>query len=171
MKTFRVPIAALMALVLLCGLAFAALRSLSMPGANAAVVGMWTMVFAAVIGSRYGRYRAFSDGFWIVGGGYAVLAFAPGSATEVRPYLATSVLLEEVAVRLELPKRVGWYRFGTLSGKVTTSRSSAFPGLSGLDEGDRYERIGHSVAAIVHGIAGGTLAGALAARRRTEEAT
>ncbi len=79
-------------------------------------------------------------------------------------YLATSLLLDRVAERLELPKRVGWYRFGPA--RITRARQAAFPALGGLDEGDRYERIGHSVAAIVHGIAGGTLAAVLAARGR-----
>ncbi len=62
MKTFRVPIAALMGLVMVCGLAFAAFRSLSTQGANMAFAAMWTILFAAVVGSRYGRHRNFWGG-------------------------------------------------------------------------------------------------------------
>jgi hypothetical protein len=168
MRWLRPPIAGLMALVFATGLSLAAFRSLSGQAANATFVAMWAVLLAAVVASRYGRYRTFWAGFGIVGGGYALLAFAPGAASETRPYLATSVVLDEVAQRLELTKRPAWYRLGSLSGKVARTRTSPFSGLSGLDEAERYERIGHSVAAIVHGIAGGTLAVVIAVRARRE---
>jgi hypothetical protein len=156
MKSFCVPIAGLMGLVLFCALSFAAFRSLSYQAAILAFTGMWLAVLAGVVASRFGRYRTFWTGFSVVGGGYALLAFAPGTWEDIRPHLLTSSILEDVAWRLELPNRIGWNRGGLVLMTATGFKAIQKPG--GLGEADRYERIGHSVAAIVHGIGGGVFA-------------
>ncbi len=162
MKSRRMSISWMMGLVLLVALSIAAFRSLSAEASILAFSAMWAALLAGVLASRYGRHRTFWNGFSIVGVAYALLAFAPGASTEVRPYLVTSLILDEIATRLELPKRAGWNQFGA----ITASRLGRYPTLVMLNGGTPYERIGHSVSAIVHGIGGGLVAVALAARGR-----
>jgi hypothetical protein len=165
MKSWRMSISWMMALVLFVALCIAAFRSLSAEASILAFSAMWAALIGGVLAWRYVRHRVFWHGFSIAGIAYALLAFAPGASTETRPYLATSLILDEIAVRLELPKRVGWRQFGGYY-RGSTARIMAFPGLGGLDEGSRYERIGHSISAVVHGVGGGLVAMILAARGR-----
>lgn len=155
MKSFRVPIAALMGLVLFCALAFAAFRSLSQRAAVLAFTGMWLALLAGVVAARYGRYRTFWTGFSIVGVGYALLAFAPGTAEGIRPYLLTSTILDEIAGRLGLPNRQTWSQYNVIMGMRGVARVVRVPG--GPFQVQYYDRIGQSVAAVVHGIGGGVL--------------
>jgi hypothetical protein len=171
MKSFRVPIAGLMGLVLFSALSFAAFRSLSYQAAVLAFTGMWLMLLAGAVAARYGRHRTFWTGFSVVGGGYALLAFAPGASEQVRPYLLTSTILDEIAGRLELTKRAGWSRPPAVRA-IAAGGTAANPlrWWGGTPVMDNYERIGQSVAAIVHGIGGGLFAALLAFLNRRREA-
>jgi hypothetical protein len=166
MKPFRLPILGLMAVVLGCGLAFAALREPSAQWASLTFTAAMTVLLFALLALFVGRYRTFWLGFVIFGWGYAYLAFGPRQWDEARPFLYTSRILSDayqallksatpaVQARLTSPTNVGY--------------ESGAPGLRSDDlktGGERFQRIGHSIASILHGVAGGLLAVFLARRK------
>ncbi len=116
----------------------------------------------AVLQLKYGRARAFWFGFVVCGGAYAWLAFAPGSWLQVRPYLLTSHPLGDLAVALGLTKPSRNVVEGDLPNVIFAAGLN--PWFATV-EGDRFQRIGHSLAAILHGIGGGLLAVFLARSR------
>jgi hypothetical protein len=109
----------------------------------------------AVLQLRFGRARAFWFGFVVVGGGYAFLAFAPGAWLEIRPYLLTSHPLGDLADALRLTKTSPKVVEGDLPNVVLAAGLN--PWFATV-QGDRFQRIGHSLAVIIHGVAGGVLA-------------
>lgn len=91
----RLTIAALIGLVALFAVTFAALRT-SSPYWAAAMVSLTVLVLlGSVTASIWGRHRARWSGFAIFGWGYFVLAFCSPFREVVRPHLLTSVAIVE----------------------------------------------------------------------------
>jgi hypothetical protein len=117
----------------------------------------------AILQLKYGHPRAFWFGFVVCGGGYTWLAFAPGAWLQVRPYLLTSHPLGDLADALGLTKTSRNVVPGDLPNVILVAGLN--PWFATV-EGDRFQRVGHSLAAILHGVAGGLLAVFLDRRRR-----
>jgi cbb3-type cytochrome oxidase subunit 3 len=170
MRPFRVSILGLMGLILLCGVWFAWFRRPTFHAASFAFTTMLTILLLALIALRYSRSRDFWFGFVVLGWGYAILAFAPGCWMGVRPYLITSHPLGDLADLLGLTRTRPPNIFN-IDGDYNPGR---VPGDSGLnpwfrfDRGERFQRIGHSFAAILHGVIGGLIAVFLASRRHRQ---
>ncbi len=122
-----------------------------------------TVLLFALVQVRYGRPRAFWFGFAVFGWGYALLAFAPGAWEQTRPYLLTSHPLGDLAYALGLTKTSPHVVPGDLPNVILAAGLN--PWFATI-EGDRFQRVGHSLAAILHGVAGGVLAVFLERRRR-----
>jgi hypothetical protein len=150
MRSFRMPIFGLMGIVLACGLALAAIKSPTYQAVSVTFTVALTILLASIVGAIFG---------W----GYAILAFAPGAWVEIRPYLVTSRLLDSLSYRMQIRfNEVGWVGMSDATHRMDS-------GLEDWDltvKGNCFQRIGHSIAAIVHGFAGGVLAVWLANRSR-----
>jgi hypothetical protein len=94
----RFSIAGLMAVVLVCGVAVAALRNASEIWAGILLLLTLGLLAAALLGVAYRREagRAGWIGFALFGWGYLTLAFGPWFAEQVRPQLPTTRLLDYV---------------------------------------------------------------------------
>jgi hypothetical protein len=170
MRPFRVSILGLMGLILLCGVWFAWLRRPTFHASSFAFTTMLTILLLSLLALRYSRLRDFWFGFVVLGWGYALLAFAPGCWMGVRPYLITSHPLGDLADLLGLTRRPppGDYLF---NGVIDPGRVPFDSGLNPWfrsDKGEQFQRIGHSFAAILHGVIGGLLAVFLASRRHRQ---
>jgi hypothetical protein len=155
MKHIRFSMFGLMGVVVASGLAFAALRKPTFHAASLTMTAVLTILFFALLAAKFGNHRTFAFGFAVFGWGYAILALAPGFWSGVRPYLIASHLLGDLANLLNLPNAEqphpnhDWTRVPLDSGLdvwFTTVR------------GERFQRIGHSLFAVVHGVFGGFLA-------------
>src|SRR5438270_8186539 len=104
----RFSIAGLMFVVLLIAVGVAALRSASQLWAGMIFTLTLALLGVAVIGVIYrrGARRAFWLGATLFGGGYLIVSFGPWFATEVRPYLVTSALLDALDARMH-PRQGG----------------------------------------------------------------
>lgn len=172
MTTWRMSILGLMCVVVPCAVWSVWLIRPTFHAASFAFTTALTILLIALLQLRYGRDRAFWFGFVVFGWGYALLAFAPGSWTQIRPYLITSHPLGDLASALGFPGRGGAieFNFNDLNDSPTmTIRKAGLNPWFATIEGDRFQRIGHSLAAILHGVAGGLLAVFLAARRRAAD--
>jgi len=157
----QASILGLLGMVLASALGFAALRASTPLAASLAFTAAMTAILVAALTLALDRSRTFSLGFLIFGGGYAYLAFAPGSAEDVRPHLATTGALNALYDAMPPPNEPKWYRFNNYRYEA---RDDGF-GRSYLGPGYFcFQRVGHSIAAIGHGLVGGVLA--LAIRRR-----
>jgi hypothetical protein len=168
MRSFRLPIVGLMGIVLACGLGFAAIKSPTFQVVSVTFTVALTILLASIVGAIFGRYRAFWIGFAIFGWGYAILALAPGAWTSVRPYLVTSHLINGLANAMNLPRGGAGLTNFTMR-EVPFQEDSGLGDWNGTYTGNRLQRIGHSLAAVVHGVAGGVLAAWLAKRARDRE--
>jgi len=91
----RLTIAALIGLVALCAVTFAALRTSSPYWASAMVSLTILVLLGSVVASVWGRHRALWSGFAIFGWGYFLLAFCSPFRDVVRPHMLTSVAIVE----------------------------------------------------------------------------
>jgi hypothetical protein len=164
MKSWRITILGMMGIVLACGVAFYWLMRPTFHAASLAFTAALTILLVALLELRYGRLRTFWFGFVVFGWGYLLLAMAPGAWSEVRPYLITSHLLGDLADVLGhtnpstlIVRRLDYGRVPPDS-KVNLWFHT--------DEGNQFQRVGHSLAAILHGVAGGLLAVFLSRRSR-----
>jgi hypothetical protein len=166
---FRVGILGLMGVVLACGVWFFWLSRPTFHGASLAFTAALTVILFATLAAIYGSYRTFWVGFAVFGWVYLALAFAPGAGTDIRPYLVTSHLLGDLANLLGLSSN-GLELHG--NSPFLTIGDAWIPTDSGIDawlrtdKGRRFQRVGHSLAAILHAFAGGLLAVFLARRTR-----
>jgi hypothetical protein len=119
----RLSIAALMTVVLVCGLAAAALRDASQTWA-----GLLTLVTLGLLGfallgilHRRGSARAFWQGFALFGWGYGVLAFGPWFVDQVQPKLPTTQLLGYLYGKLHPTPASGVQLAGTWGQAVTVN--------------------------------------------------
>jgi MFS family permease len=160
---WRMSVLGLMAMILICGLGFAALRSPSALGASATFTSVLTALLISILGVLYGRHRTFWLGFVVFGWGYALLALSPWCWYEVRPFLLTTRLLGDLARHLGLQS--GGYILD--GGEIAKIPAAAEIGdWNSTLEGQRFQRIGHSLAVVLHGFAGALLAVVLDARRQ-----
>jgi hypothetical protein len=161
MKHIRFSMLGLLGVVVASALAFAALRKPTFHAASLTMTAVLTILLFALLAAKFGRYRTFAFGFAVFGWGYAVLALAPGFWTDVRPYLIASHLLGDLANLL-----------GLTNNRERSLNSNLLPRGSGLDawfmtiHGERFQRIGHSLFAVLHGVFGGFLAVWIEARRK-----
>jgi hypothetical protein len=130
--------------------------------ASLAFTAALTVLLFAILQARFGCHRAFWFGFVVFGWGYMLLAFAPGSWTQIRPYLLTSHPLGDLAVALGLTRTSRNVVEGDLPNIIFAAGLN--PWFATV-EGDRFQRVGHSLAALAHGVAGGLLAMFLERRR------
>jgi hypothetical protein len=125
-----------------------------------------TVLLIALLQLHYGRERAFWFGFVVFGWGYALLAFAPGAWMQIRPHLITSHPLGDLANALGLTKTSSLLMSGDY--RQVIFEAGLNPWFATI-EGDRFQRIGHSFAVILHGVGGGLLAAFFAARKRAAD--
>jgi hypothetical protein len=150
----RYSIRSLMAVVILAAIGLAALRN-----ANELWAGLMLLVALATIGvtllgtviSR-GRERTWWAGFAFFAGGYLLLAEGPWFSPWLQPRLGTTHLLNELHSRLMPP----------VSGDtVEAQQVAAAMRAASLDV---LQRLGHSLFALLVGLAGGIIAGRFHAR-------
>jgi hypothetical protein len=91
----RLTIAAVMGLVALFAMTFAALRSSAAYWASTMVTVTVLALLASVVSGLLGRDRARSLGFAVFGWGYFLLTFTSPFRDVVRPHLITSVVIVE----------------------------------------------------------------------------
>jgi hypothetical protein len=152
MRGLRVSIAGLMALVLAFGLGLAALVSLSSLWASVTFTVALSALLVATLGAALrGRHRTFWLGFAVFGWGYAIFSFAPGAERGIRPYLLTSWMLDALFPFLvNAPD--------ALDVNVPLDPVSPLNDWWIGPEHQIYERVGHSLAILLHGVAGGGVA-------------
>jgi len=119
---FRLSILGLMAVVLACGVCFAALRDASDAWGGAMLLGTAGLLGVALLGSKYGRGpdRAWWHGFALFGWGYLIATMAPWFDHQVGPKLPTSLALDYLQ-RLA----VGPPQSATWSGNVTVTKPNS----------------------------------------------
>ncbi len=163
MTPWRMTIPWLMGLVVACAVWSAWLVRPTFHAASFAFATTLTVLLISLLQLHYGRHRAFWFGFVVFGWGYALLAFAPGAWTQIRPHLITSHPLGDLADALKLTTTSSHRVFGDPNYYAIIMDAGLNPWFATV-EGDRFQRIGHSFAAILHGVAGGLLAVLLARR-------
>jgi hypothetical protein len=116
LRALRITIVGMMAVVLACGVAFAALRDASDVWEGAVLMATVSILGAAILGSRSGRAsdRAWWQGFALFGWGYLIATMAPWFGHEVGTKLPTSMALNYLQ-RLA----VGAPKSATLTGNVS----------------------------------------------------
>ena len=157
MKTGRVTIAGLIALIAMTGLGMAALRSPSPLVAQITVTFALTCLLIATLAAIVSANRAPAIGFALFGWLYLILVYGPVTSDRVAPWLLTSRMLDEVYVRtigargiyhgnqFQTPAEGAW-EGESLANSLNWGRRE--PGFF------RYRLIGHSLFAIAHGIFG-----------------
>jgi hypothetical protein len=186
MGRVRVSIAGLMGWIIVFSMAWASIRYASGDVANLTFTATIGVVGVAILGGlfRRGESRAWWAGFALIGGGYLALCYGPGFASEVRPHLSTSALLDRVGPLVVHPRVVTDRRAGpgpsvvvssvlatpedilTASpggAAVLTQINSAWPAhlfyrSVGIGDPEDFQRVGHCWLALLLGLAGGRLA-------------
>lgn len=170
----RISIRAIMALVIFMALGSAALRSASPLWASAIFTLTLGVLATAVLGALFSRpSRPFWTRFALFGLGYLMLVFGPWFGDSVKPYLLSTKLIamgspEEFSVA------------GFLSGTVSSPPAKPVPmkvafnrihvnqisGLSTQGSPVDFERIGHSLFALLAALLGGVIARSFASGSR-----
>jgi hypothetical protein len=181
MRRRRLSIIWLASVVVISGVGIAALRFATEVWAGVVFTLALFVLGIAVLGViyRYGARRAFWSGFALFGWGYMVVCFAPWFRDEVRPYLFTTKL-QEAAVAMINPPQVqtpagagdasangSAYVVIDQAGQGTHGRThSSVRNLlaelwgQGVDA-HAFERICHSLWALLFGLLGALLGRAL----------
>lgn len=183
----RFSIATLMAVVLVCGVAVAALRDASDTWAGILLGLTLSMLGTALIGvlHRRGTRRAFWQGFALFGWGYLALTTGPWASEQVGPRLPTTQLLRYAHTRANPDQsQVGfsqmrvWLATDDSRPRVVTSwptqgdPPTAVPGsiTTGTGTGqsffligqttnlDQFVRVGHCLFALLTALVGGLIA-------------
>ncbi|HWE39328.1 MAG TPA: hypothetical protein VG406_22450 [Isosphaeraceae bacterium] len=167
----------MMGLVFVCAVGFAALMHPRSVVASATYTGALTVLLFATLAALRGRYRTFWTGFAVAGWTYFYVAFLSFSSQTHNPYIFTNKILIYVFPKLEIP----WdspMAVPTGTPVPMALPASAIPGVMSSDETIApvpfefspqwiaFARIGHSLAAIVHGFAGGAVIVLLERRAR-----
>jgi hypothetical protein len=170
--TFRMSIAALMTVVLVLAVGFAALRSSSKAWSVVVLTLTLVLQFTAILGAIYrrGRDRAGWLGFALFGWGYWILSSAPAFRTEIRPQLATTPLLDYLYPQIA-PLPPPGAVFNENSNEFYAPDQSGRFVVWGPDTGVTFRRIGHSLIAVLFGPMGALMARVFAARREEMEET
>ena len=168
MSRTRVPLSALLVVVGLMAVGFAALRVSSRLWASAcfSVALLMLVVAVAELIYRRGRVRAFWGGFALFGWTYLLIAFGPGPLTAWRDLLVSApalAILEEKLLEPAVPSRpvgrgvvpastrissTGYSELSPWSYWTATDRSNPF-------SSDSFNRIGHSLFCLAIATAGG----------------
>jgi hypothetical protein len=183
----RMTIVGSMGVIALMALGLAAIHNPTRLAAN----GIFSLILVALFGAsimglvRRGRGRAFCLGFAVAGWGYLILSLGPWFEETTGPYLVTTPLIDLAYAKSDTrPNRVLWINRGSDregGSQVVNVAAEPFWNDTQLDQvnhlgGNRYGfvpsapyplyRIGHTLFALLAGLAGG-LTGWLAAGRRT----
>ena len=155
MKTGRVTIAGLLALIAACAVGAAALKNPTVLWAQFMLTLALTSLLFATLAAIVGRTeRSFAIGFAVIGWSYMLLSLGPWFGQHWGPWLLSSRVADESYVRLFEDDQKRW--------------PTIVPG--DLDRGDmmagnryqwrfaRYLLIAHSLFAIGHGVTGGCVA-------------
>lgn len=183
MKRFRVSVAGLMGIVLLAGVAFAALRNPTLLWANAFFSLYLALLTLAILGAWY--RRAFWKGFLVFGGTYFLLNFAPWFNVHFSPHLLTTSLFDMAYADKHIaspdsdyfPVNGGSRSWGSLDlgarepvpwpmipghGPTYWSQATRFASMTGAVKSDyftasndRFQRIGHSLFGMIAALIGG----------------
>jgi hypothetical protein len=151
MKFTRITIRGMLALILLCGLGLAALRSHTHFSTQIVFTLTLSSLLICLIGAMVGRPRSFWIGAAVFGWGYAILVFGPWFSEQVEPWLLSSRFLDEVYSRFLLSpidRQGGWTT-------LHASGNAQFP--VNIDDYVQFTRTGHSLSTIVHAVAGGII--------------
>ncbi|QDV39302.1 hypothetical protein [Tautonia plasticadhaerens] len=181
----RFTIAALLALVAASGIAFAALRHADEVIASLVFTAAILASGVTALGAAFsrGRRRAFFTGFAAFGFGYLALCYGPFAATAIRPHLVTEKLLANSAEHLHrgvpvVPTitqlatdhdRDGvtdsiWIDFGSPIRRVVDGSLVKPLTLMQVGRSEPFERVGHSLFALLLALFGGLAARHFAAR-------
>lgn len=171
--TTNPTIALIMLAIAVIAAAMAGLRSESDLVAGAlfttAVAGASIAIVASLTAGR--DQRAGWVGFAVLSSGYLVLAFGPWFATEVRPHLLTSALLDWLFLKIHghpgMPRVMSQPMFYVSGGGNTpymVESTEHYLTLRGGALQMNFERTGHSFLAILLGLAGAQFAIALQPR-------
>jgi hypothetical protein len=179
----RVSIRLLMAVVGLVAVVIAALRSASPLWASALFTLTLGILATAVLGALFAdrRRRPFWTGLAVFGWGYMALAFGPWLATEVRPHLTTSTILDLLSTAVQSPVAPTYTVTKTVTPPSTPIRALTFPGGSdgysvtyttirppGRLVRPSFQRVGHSLFGLLAALLGGVIARAFARADRPE---
>lgn len=151
-------------------LGLAALRSPTVLWAQVATTTALTVLLVATVGAMVGRRRTFWVGFTAFGWSYWFLSQGPWCVFEVRPWLLSTGLLNVAfdrthahAAELRGPNRHPGLRLSEPRDeegeRFATDWAHHRPYV-------RFQRIGHALGAILHGLFGGMVAAFL--RRRED---
>jgi hypothetical protein len=171
----RVSIRTLMAGVIIVATVLTALKNANDLWVEGLLLTPFAAVGATVLGMflERGRERAWCAGFALAGGSYLALACAPWLASTVRPELGTTHLLDYAYDQCFGPNRNPQVNAGLqaiVSGSldvldsVTGSASPVPPRLRprsfmrGIANRDHFQRVGHSLFALLAGLYGATVA-------------
>jgi hypothetical protein len=166
----RLTIGMSMLFVMAASVCIAALRYSSPLIASLMFTAVLTILLFSLLAAFFDQYKTFWIGFVVFGWGYALLAFAPGAWIEVRPYLFTTRLLYALHFQMHDISGSDVIRANPV---MNYDRIIRIPSDTGLDswhltsaETECFQRIGHSLSALLHGVVGGILAMILAVRAR-----
>ena len=180
----RISIRSLMAVVVFAAVGLAALRNANQLWAAMMLTVALAAVGVAAIGAAIvrGEQRCWCAGFAFLGGGYLTLTFAPGFSTEVGLRLLTTTTLHysysqfiASSTQTLLPQFLWWQHAQALDRVDRLKAANRVPGDPELDSAMRilinleaqlrgaaderdFIRIGHSLFALLTGLAGGAIA-------------
>src|SRR5206468_8102648 len=126
------------------GIGLAALRNATEPWVGVMFMATLGLLATATLGAAYrrGRSRAFYAGFALFGFGYLALALSPA----IGPFLATTMLLKWI---YELVNPIiGYSQEGSLIIYLRTRTGDP----------EQFQRLGHSLFALLFGLVGGLTA-------------
>jgi hypothetical protein len=153
----RIPIRTLMVLILLSAIGLAALRNASNLWAGMMLLTALGIVGVAVLGAAIlsGREQCWWGGFAFFGGGYLALAVGPWLSDTFEPKLATSQLIKEIyGWKFESPylPKVKVVEIDEVKGvskeRLVTPKKPAY---------EYFQRVGHSLFALLAGLIGGSV--------------
>jgi hypothetical protein len=152
----------MMLFVMATAVCIAALRYSSPLVVSLTFTATLTILLFSLLAAVFDRHKTFWIGFAIFGWGYAILSCGPGARNDIRPYLFTTHLLDALHLQMNGPpasnEPADFDLLTALTKLDVVNRKS--------DESECFQRIGHSLLALLHGVVGGILAVFLAARAR-----
>lgn len=169
MSPFRWSIAGMMGLVLLCALGFAALTHPRSVVASITYTAALTVLLFATLAALRGRYRTFWLGFAVVGWAYLYIALGAMSQ-EPNAYILTHKVFLQLFPKMDIPwDRPQPFLASPSSPSLPPAIPFGLPAGASLDatvapelfefspQWLSFARIGHSLAAILHGFVGGVV--------------
>jgi hypothetical protein len=186
MRRIQFTVGGLMALILCVGVAIAALRDASEFWGSVLFTLDLGLFGVAALGAAFlrGRGRAFCAGASVFGLGYLFLCFGPYCATEIKPLLATTRLLERLQPQVSSASATSFAISGNVMLSNQPTRTAAGPSLvlSSIASGpgssttglwtilphEPFQRVGHTLFALLFALLGGPIARRMADARGGE---